>query len=91
MRMPIPPRLMAVPRATRQGARGARPVVGDLVEAWQRGDVVGRSTALAAAIPALACHAQRAHPARDRQRGRSQLGLALCCANADAIECAEAA
>jgi hypothetical protein len=72
-------------------AMGARHVLGALVEALKRGAVSGLSTALEAALTSLACHAQRAHPARERQRGRSQLGLEPCCENDDAIECAAAA
>jgi hypothetical protein len=54
---------------------------------------VGYTTyaALEAAITYLSGHAQRAHPARDRQTGRSQLGLEPCFENADVIELAEAA
>jgi hypothetical protein len=83
--------LMEVPMSTRKVAMCAMHVLGDLVEALKRGDVVGLYTALEAAITYLACHAQRAHPERDRQRGRSQLGLEPCFENDDAIEFAEAA
>jgi len=84
-------RLMEVPMSTRKVAMCALHVLGDLVEALKRGDVVGLYTALEAAITYLACHAQRAHPERDRQRRRSQLGLEPCFENDDAIEFAEAA
>ena len=77
--------------STRKVAMCARHVLGDLVEALKRGDVIGLYTALEAAITYLACHAQRTHPARDRQRGRSQLGLEPCFDNDDAIEFAAAA
>ena len=70
---------------------GALHVVGDLVEAWQSGDIGGRYAALEAAITSLAWHAQRAHPARDQQTGRSQLGLEPCFENEGLIEFAEAA
>jgi hypothetical protein len=83
--------LMEVPMSTRKVAMCALHVLGDLIEALKRGDVVGLYTALEAAITYLACHAQRAHPERDRQRGRSQLGLEPCFDNDDAIEFAEAA
>jgi hypothetical protein len=83
--------LLAVPMSTRKVAMCALHVLGDLVEALKRGDVGGLYTALEAAITYLACHAQRAHPERDRQRGRAQLGLAPCFDNDDAIEFAEAA
>ena len=55
------------------------------------GDVAGLYDALEAAITYLACHAQRAHPERDRQTGRSQLGLEPFFENDDTIEFAEAA
>jgi hypothetical protein len=84
-------RLLEVPISTRKVARCAWHVFGDLVEALKQGDVVGLSTALGAAITYLACHARRAHPERDRQTGRAQLGLAPCFANDDAIAFAEAA
>jgi hypothetical protein len=83
--------LLVVPMSTRKVAMCVLHVLGALVEAWKRGDVIGLSTALEAAITDLACHAQRAHPARDRQRGRSQLGLEPCFENDDAIEFAVAA
>jgi Transposase DDE domain len=83
--------LLEVPMSTRKVAMCAMHVLGDLVEALKRGDVVGLYTALEAALTYLACHAQRAHPARDRQRGRSQLGLEPCFENDNAIEFAVAA
>jgi len=83
--------LLEVPMSTRKGAMCAMHVFGELVEAVKRGDVVGLYTALEAALTSLACHAQRAHPARDRQTGRSQLGLEPCFEHHDAIEFAEAA
>src|SRR5215831_2112039 len=85
------PLLAAVPMSTRKVAMCALHVVGDLVEALKRGDVAGLYAALEAAITYLACHAQRAHPKRDRRTGRSQLGLEPCFANDDGIEFAEAA
>src|SRR5919205_2702674 len=83
--------LMEVPMSTRKVAMCAVPVLGDLVDALKRGDVVGLYTALEAAVTYLACHAQRAHPERDRQRGRSQLGLEPLFGSTDVIEFAEAA
>jgi hypothetical protein len=68
--------LTAVPMSTRKVAMCALHVLGNLVEALKSGDVAGLYAALEAAITYLACHAQRAHPKRDRQTGRSQLGLA---------------
>jgi hypothetical protein len=79
------------PMSTRKVAMCALHVFGDLVEALKRGDVVGLYAALEAAITSLACHAQRAHPKRDRQTGRAQLGLAPCFEHDDVIEFAEAA
>ena len=64
---------------------------GDVIEALKRGDVVALYAALEAAITYLACHAQRAHPARDRQSGRMQLGLEPYFEHDDGIEFAEAA
>ena len=80
-----------VSRSARKGAMWARQVLGDMVQALKRGDEVGLYTALEAALTYLARHAQRAHPARARQTGRSQLGLAPCFAHEDMIEFAEAA
>jgi hypothetical protein len=85
------PRLTEVPMATRKVALCALHGFGNLVEALKRGDVAGLYAALEAAIMSLACHAQRAHPKRDRQTGRSQLGLAPCFEHDDMIEFAEAA
>ncbi len=79
------------PLSTRKVAMGALHVLGDLVRALQHGDGTARYAALEAAITSLSCHAQRAHPTRDRQTGRSQLGLAFCFEHDDMIECAEAA
>jgi len=62
-----------------------------MVQAWQRGDVAGLYAALAAAVTSLACHAQRAHPARDRHTGRSQRGLEPLFGSDDVIEFAQAA
>ena len=66
-------------------------VLGGIVQALKTGDVAGLYDALEDAVTYLACHAQRAHPKRDRQRGRSQLGLEPCFENDDAIEFAVAA
>src|SRR5215471_17074717 len=83
--------LAEVPMSTRKVAMCALHVLGNLVEALKSGDVAGLYAALEAAITYLACHAQRAHPKRDRQTGRSQLGLAPFFENDDMIEFAEAA
>ena len=52
---------------------------------------LGASGLLKVVITYLACHAQRAHPERDRQKGRLQLGLEPLGGSNDMIECAEAA
>jgi len=83
--------LAEVPMSTRKVAMCAVHVLGDLVRALQSGDVPGLYAALEAAVTYLARHAQRAHPARDRQIGRSQLGLEPLFGSADVIEFAEAA
>jgi hypothetical protein len=83
--------LTEVPMSTRRVAMCAMHVLGDLVEALKRADVAGLYAALEAAITYLARHAQRAHPTRDRQTGRSQLGLEPFFENDDVIELAEAA
>src|SRR5262249_49803516 len=67
--------LAAVPRSTRKVAMCAVHVLGNIARALQSGDVRGLYAALEAAVTYLACHAQRAHPKRDRHLGRSQLGL----------------
>jgi hypothetical protein len=83
--------LAQVPMSTRQVAMGAVHVFGDIVRALQSGDVAGLSAALEEAVTSLACHAQRAHPERDRQRGRSQMGLEPLFGSDDGVEFAEAA
>src|SRR5713101_34133 len=83
--------LAEVPMSTRKVAMCAMYVLGDLVEALKTGDIAGLYAALEAAITYLAWHAQRAHPARDQQTGRSQLGLEPCFENEDLTEFAEAA
>ncbi|HYN26628.1 MAG TPA: IS4 family transposase [Pyrinomonadaceae bacterium] len=83
--------LAEVPMSTRKVAMCALHVLGDLVEALKRGDMVGLYAALEAAITYLARHAQRAHPTRDRQTGRAQLNLEPCFEHDDVIEFAEAA
>src|SRR5262245_47166320 len=83
--------LLEVPMSTRKVAMCAMYVLGDLVEALKRGDEAGLYAALEAAVTYLSCHAQRAHPQRDRRTGRSQLGLEPFFENADVIEFTEAA
>ena len=77
--------------STRKVAMCAVHVLGRIVQALKIGDGAGLYDAIEAAITYLACHAQRAHPKRDRQTGRSQLGLEPCFDNDDMIEFAEAA
>ena len=83
--------LTAVPMSTRKVAMCAVHVLGGIVQALKTGDVAGLYDALEVAITYLACHAQRAHPERDRQTGRSQLGLEPSFEHEGVIECAEAA
>src|SRR5467141_467880 len=83
--------LIKVPMSTRKVAMCAVHVLGRIVEALKTGDVVGLSAALEAAMTYLACHAQRAHPTRDRHTGRSQLGLEPLFGSDDVIKFAEAA
>jgi hypothetical protein len=83
--------LAEVPMSTRQVAMCAVYVCGGIVQALQTGDVAGLSDALEEASTSLACHAQRAHPARDRQTGRLQLGLEPLLGSNNLIACADAA
>jgi hypothetical protein len=83
--------LAEVPISTRKVAMCAMHVLGNIVEALKHGEGAGLYAALEAAITYLACHAQRAHPTRDRHRGRSQLGLEPLFGDDDIIEWAEAA
>src|SRR6266446_3084996 len=83
--------LAEVPMSTRKVAMCALHVLGAIIRALQSGDEAGLYTALGEAVTYLACHAQRAHPARDRQTGRLQLGLEPLFGSDDMIEFAEAA
>jgi len=83
--------LTAVPMSTRKVAMCAVHVLGGIIQALKTGDVVGLYDALEVAVTYLACHAQRAHPERDRQTGRSQLGLEPFFEHEDMIEWDEAA
>jgi hypothetical protein len=83
--------LTAAPMSTRKVAMCAVHVLGGIIQALKTGDVVGLYDALEVAITYLACHAQRAHPARDRQTGRSQLGLEPFFEHESMIEWVEAA
>ena len=83
--------LTEVPMSTRKVAMCAVHVLGAIVQALQSGDVAGLYAALEQAVAYLACHAQRAHPKRDRQTGRSQLGLEPLFGDEEVNEWAEAA
>jgi hypothetical protein len=83
--------LVKGPMSTRKVARCAVHVLGRIVEALKTGDVAGLSDALEVAITSLACHAQRAHPNRDRHTGRSQLRLEPLFGSDDVMKFAEAA
>ena len=83
--------LAEVPMPTRKVAMCAVHVLGDIIRALQSGDVAGLYAALEEAVTYLACHAQRAHPARDRHTGRSQMGLEPLFGSDDVIEFTEAA
>jgi Transposase DDE domain len=83
--------LLEVPMSTRKVAMCAVHVLGRIVQALKTGDVAGLYDAIVAAIMYLACHAQRAHPKRDRHTGRSQLGLEPLFGSDDLMEFVEAA
>jgi hypothetical protein len=83
--------LVEVPMSTRKVAMCAVHVIGGIVQALKTGDMAGLYDALEAAMTYLACHAQRAHPQRDRHTGRSQLGLEPLFGSDDMVEVAEAA
>jgi hypothetical protein len=83
--------LVEVPMSTRKVAMCATHILGDIVQALKSGDIAALYAALEAAITYLACHAQRAHPERDRRTGRAQLGLQPLFGSDDVIEFAEAA
>ena len=85
------PLLVAVPMSTRKVAMCAVHVLGGIVQALKTEDVAGLYDVLEEAITYLARHAQRAHPERDRETGRSQLGLEPLFESNDMIEFAEAA
>src|SRR2546423_2960003 len=83
--------LLEVPMSTRKVAMCAMHVLGGIVQALKTADMAGLYDALEAAMTYLACHAQRAHPKRDPQTGRSQLGLDPLLGSDDVMELAEAA
>ena len=77
--------------STRKAAMCVTYVLGDIVEALKTAAGAALDDALEGAITYLARHAQRAHPQRDRQTGRLQLGLEPLCGSYDAAEIKEAA
>ena len=83
--------IVQVPMSTRKVAMCATHVLGDVVEALKTGNVTRLYRALEAASMYLACHAQRAHPKRDQQTGRSQLGLEPLFESDNVTEFADAA
>jgi len=83
--------LAEVSMSTRKVTMCAVHILGGIVQALKTGDGAGLYAALEEALTYLACHARRAHPKRDRQTGRLQLGLAPLLGSNDVIEFAEAA
>jgi hypothetical protein len=77
--------------STRKAAMCVTYVLRDIVQALQTTHVAGLDDALVSAIAYLAYHAQRAHPQRDRQTGRLQLGLEPLLGSEAAAEIQEAA
>ena len=85
------PLIAGVAMSTRQAARCVTYVLSDIVQAWKPAQGAGLDDAFMSAVTSLACHARRAHPQRDRHRGRFQLGLEPLFGNNDAAEIREAA
>jgi hypothetical protein len=77
--------------STRKAAMCVTYVLGDIVQALTTAQGAALHQALENAITYLACHAQRAHPQRDRQTGRFQLGLEPLLGSNDTAEIREAA
>ena len=77
--------------STRKAAMCVTYVVGDIVQVLKTAQGTALDDALEDAITYLACHAQRAHPQRDRQTGRLQLGLEPLFGSNDTAEIREAA
>jgi hypothetical protein len=77
--------------STRKAAMCVTYVVGDIVQALKTAQGAALEDALEDTITSLACHAQRAHPQRDRQTGRLQLGLEPLLGSNDTAEIREAA
>jgi hypothetical protein len=83
--------IAGVVMSTRKAAMCVTYVLSDIVQALKTAQVAGLDDALMSAITYLACHAQRAHPRRDRQTGRWQLGLEPLMSSDAAAEIKEAA
>src|SRR5437773_6597188 len=83
--------IAGVAMSTRKAAMCVTYVLGAIVQGWKTAQGTALDDALADAITALACHAQRAHPQRDRQTGRLQLGLEPLFGSNDTAEIREAA
>src|SRR5437867_4698928 len=77
--------------STRKAAMCVTDVVGDIVQVLKTAQGTALDDALEDAITYLACHAQQAHPQRDRQTGRLQLGLEPLFGSNDTAEIREAA
>jgi hypothetical protein len=86
----MPQLLAEVPMSTRKVAMCAVHGFGNIIRAFQSGEVAGLYATLEEAVPYLACHAQRAHPARAWHTGRSQMGLEPLFGRDDVIEFTEA-
>src|SRR5262245_9698035 len=87
-----PTQLIAgVAMSTRKAALCVTYVLSDIVQALKTSHGASLDDALLSAVTYLACHARRAHPQRDRQIGRLQLGLEPLFGSNDAAEIREAA
>jgi len=83
--------IVGVAMSTRKAAMYVTYVLSDIVPALKTAHGTGLADALVSAVTYLACHAQRAHPQRDRHIGRLQLGLEPLFGSHDAAEIREAA
>jgi DDE family transposase len=83
--------IAGVAMSTRKAAMCVTYVLSDIVQALKTAHGAALNAALMSAVTYLACHARRAHPQRDRQIGRCQLGLEPLFGNNDAAEIREAA
>src|SRR2546429_2480616 len=83
--------IAGVAMSTRKAAMCVTYVLSDIVQALKTAHGASLDDALRSAVTYLACHAQRAHPQRDRQTGRFQLGLEPLFGSNDDAEIREAA